>query len=96
MFTDSSFLKLGLILFCYFAFMLGKSIYSGRVKAPKMIKYFQSIGNKEKEAEWERYMKKCRSDYIWIYAMLLIIQILFFCLYGLTVFFGKLASGQIP
>ena len=84
--------KYGLVLLIYVAFMLARYIYSGYVKAPKMIRYFQSIENKEKEAEWVLYMKKCRSDYVWIYSALLIFQLMALGSLWFAAFLEKAAS----
>lgn len=84
-----------LILFAYFTFMLLRYIYSGYIKSPRMINYYQSVGDTPKAEEWRLYMVKCRSEYVWQYLLMLIIALLLLGMYLLTRFFHQMASGQI-
>ena len=85
----SSSITYALVPVIFLASMTLRYIYSGYIKSPRMIKYFEAKAQFERVKEWEDYMQKCRKDYVWRYSLMLLIALIGFGFIALAQFFSQ-------
>jgi len=75
---ENQFVIFSIALIAYLSAMIIKYAYLGYIKSPQMIKHYESISDKTKVTEWQKYMDECKNKYLVRYALLAIGSIILF------------------